>query len=293
MVTATPSLATFAAEHYAARLDSCERNTRQALLAVEQFADWLTRPPMLGDLTESTLAAFLVSLSSRAAPNTIKNKRNYLLHLWRAAWEEGLVPNPPNAKRVPKPRVPAPIPEAYTLDDMRMILDVAERLEGTTEGVASAGYWSSLIRTCYETGGRIGAILKTCPQDFDQITGTLILRGANDKTGKTHFHRLSAKTTHVIAKTEPDRRSRVWPWNKSQCWLCKQLERLILKPAGVAYGRSRGGIFHKFRRTAGTLCEANGGDGSRLLGNTRAVFERHYLDGRVAGNGQSQFLPQL
>lgn len=36
-----------------------------------------------------------------------------------------------------------------------------------------------------------------------------------------------------------------------------------------------------------------GGDGSRLLGNTRAVFERHYLDSRAIGNGQSQFLPPL
>ena len=47
---------------------------------------------------------------------------------------------------------------------------------------------------------------------------------------------------------------------------------------------------HKLRKTAGTLVEMNGGDGSRLIGNKRANFIKHYLDPRF-GSGQLQFLP--
>jgi hypothetical protein len=47
---------------------------------------------------------------------------------------------------------------------------------------------------------------------------------------------------------------------------------------------------HKMRKTAGTLVEANGGDGSKLIGNDRKNFVRHYLDPRF-GAGQLQFLP--
>jgi hypothetical protein len=135
--------------------------------------------------------------------------------------------------------------------------------------------------------------MQTRTEDCDTRAGWIILRSTHDKTGKTHFFRLTRETSEAIASTEPSGRSLLWPWSKSQCWLLKTIQRDILEPAGVSYGRGRGGVFHKIRRPAGTLCEANGGDGARLLGNTRAVFERHYLDGRLVGNGQSQFLPRL
>lgn len=290
MVDSTPSLSEFASEYYNSRLDVCERHKRQVLYTVDQLNSFATEITA-SDLSEELVGRFLSSLS--CSPATVDGKRSCLLAVWRAAWEAGLADRPPRAKLIPKPRVPDQIPEAYTLAEMRAILQAAAILEGTTEGIPSAGFWGSLIRVAYETGGRVGAIMRTRSEDFDERAGWLILRGSNDKTGKTHFFTLTRETTEAISLTSPCGRLFLWPWSKSQCWLSRQLVRLILIPAGVRYGRGRGGVFHKFRRTAGTLCEANGGDGARLLGNTRAVFERHYLDGRLAGNGQSQFLPRL
>ena len=83
----------------------------------------------------------------------------------------------------------------------------------------------------------------------------------------------------------------MWPWSKTREWLQKAV-RKIFKKAGVAYGRPHGGLFHKFRRTSGSLVEAAGGDGARHLGNTRAVFEQHYRDPRICVADAPMILPR-
>jgi integrase len=74
-------------------------------------------------------------------------------------------------------------------------------------------------------------------------------------------------------------------------WLWRRF-RAIVEAAGLTTPRGRMGLFHRLRRTSGSLVEANGGDGSRHLGNTRAVFERSYLDPRIIGRGQVELLPR-
>ena len=66
----------------------------------------------------------------------------------------------------------------------------------------------------------------------------------------------------------------------------------ICKRAGVRYGRRYGGLFHKLRRTSGTLVEQAGADGSRHIGNTRAVFERRYRDPRFMSRVALELLPR-
>lgn len=290
MVSKTSSFVQFVRTYYGNRPDCCANHVRNVIYTAEQLNSFTPalRP---AQLTEDLLGRFLDSLD--CSPVTKCNKRACLLAVWRAAWEHGLTEQPPRPKRIPKPKIPDPVPEAFTLEEMRTILHVTSCLVGLTEGIPSNLYWGSLLRVCYETGGRIGSIMQTRPSDFNTGARWLILRSTTDKTGRSHYYQLTPETTQAIAATNPDRRSLLWPWSKSQCWLLKVLQTKILDPAGVSYGRARGGVFHKFRRTAGTLVEANGGDGSRLLGNTRRVFERHYLDSRAIGNGQSQFLPPL
>ena len=83
----------------------------------------------------------------------------------------------------------------------------------------------------------------------------------------------------------------MWPWPYSREALDKRL-RKILKAAGVRHGRGQGGLLHKFRRTSGTLVEAAGGDGAKHIGNTRKVFESHYLDPRFVDRSQLNLLPR-
>jgi hypothetical protein len=63
----------------------------------------------------------------------------------------------------------------------------------------------------------------------------------------------------------------------------------ILKRAGIA--PTPGRLFRLFRVTSGSMVEANGGDGSRHLGNGRVVFLRHYCDPRILP-GQIDLLPR-
>lgn len=210
MVDSTPTLADFVRQYYSARMDCCERHKRQAIYAADQLNSFATEITA-SDLSEDLVGRFLSSLT--CSPATIESKRSYILAIWRAAWESGRVSQPPRAKLIPKPKVPDPIPEAYTLAEMRAILQAAALLEGTTEGIPSAGFWGSLIRVAYETGGRIGAIMRTRSEDFDERAGWLVLRGSNDKTGRTHFFTFARETTEAIASTSPSGRLLLWPWS--------------------------------------------------------------------------------
>lgn len=285
----------FFRRHYECRLDSTADNYRQAQFAVELFAGWLGHDPQLTELNCENVSRFLSHYSKTVRPATVNAKRRYLLHLWRAAWEEDLLQEPPRAKRIPRAKESAPVVECFTLDEMRKILATAETLRGRTETISSACYWVSIIRTAYETGGRIGSLLSVESSDVSISERWIVFRGDAEKCGRTHWHSLTPATCEWIAKTRPERRRLVWPWHRTRRWLCEFLKTKILKPAGVRCGRGKGGLWHKFRRTAGTLCEANGGDGSRLLGNTRKVFEKHYLDGRILAEqgGQARYLPTL
>ena len=83
----------------------------------------------------------------------------------------------------------------------------------------------------------------------------------------------------------------MWPWVATLNYLDKIFKR-ILKRAGVTYGYRHGGLFHKLRRTSGTLVEAGGEDGSRHIGNTRGVFEARYCDPRFMDRRSLEVLPR-
>lgn len=71
-------------------------------------------------------------------------------------------------------------------------------------------------------------------------------------------------------------RGPVWPLESSKEWFRRQFQRIV-KQAGLA------GSFKMLRRSSGSNVEClNPGRGHEHLGNTRAVFERHYRFGEVA-----------
>ncbi len=249
----------------------------QIELTIRALQRWRRRRVFVEDLTEELLRDFLGEFSKDHSPASTNTARHRLLALWRSAWQQGLLPAQPRTSLVHRVRECPPPPEAWTAAEVARILFAVKWLRGTIAGIPKPDWWRSLILAAFDSGERRGALLAVSPADVSLRTGRI--RFHKTKTGRVRTCCLHADTVVAIGNIYNAARPLLWPWPFSLVNLSGRF-RAILKRARVPYGRGHGGLFHKLRRTSGTLVEANGGDGAKHLGNSRVVFERSYLDRR-------------
>lgn len=266
-----------------------KESQRQMGICVTVFSRWLGHEAELSDLTDQSLRAFLSDYSKTAAPSTVNSKRRQLLALWRFAWEESLVRD--IYRKVRRMSESIDPPEAWTLPEVEVLIRTASRRKGRVAALPAGAWWASILSVAYETGQRISAILAVRIMDVNWPRSMVLFRSGSDKTNRGHVLPISPPTMFLIARIFEGDRELLWPWPMSREWLDKSF-RQIAEEAGLDCGRGRGGLFHKLRRTSGSLVEASGGDGARHLGNTRAVFEKHYRDPRICDGSEFKFLPR-
>jgi integrase len=263
------------------------RHLAGTIVQLEQFAG---RRIFVKDFSEVLIRDYLTWLRSTGrAAETVNSRRADLLALWRCAWDEELVPDPPRSRKVRRLTSPRRIPEAWSSGQVRAILNACSQAPGRICGIPASLWWRSLIGVAYDTGERRGAILATPTKDLLLDHSAVVFR--QTKTGAERFCRLDSSTVEFCRAIYDPCRPLMWPWHGEIDSLNDRLE-TILKRAGVPWGRNRGGVFSKFRKTSGTLVEANGGRGNEHIGNTRKVFEAHYLDPRFLDRSQLDKLPR-
>jgi len=262
----------------------------QMAIAVRLLDRWAKHPVRVSELSNDLLLGFLSDYLQNRSPATVNAKRRFLLALWRYACKKGHPIKPPND--VPKIREHRREPEGWTPDEIERII-VTARQEAGVVGECPAGlWWASLLLVVYSSGERIGALRQVLHSDVSFSHRGIFVRGEFRKTGRDKWRPLPDVSVAACAGIIRPTRERFWPWPYTREWLDERLRR-ILRRSNVSYGRARGGLFNKFRRSAGSHIEANGGDGSKHLDNTRAVFDRHYLDPRLADSSQIDKLPPL
>jgi integrase len=270
------------------RLGLSEGTAYQLRLTVRALERWVGHPVEVEALTETLMRDFLAAYYPGHSPATVNTMRHRLLAVWRQAWQEGLLPAPPRTRLIPRTKERLPLPEAWSPEEVGRILAVVRKLRGMIAGLPKAGWWDSLLRCAYDTGERRGGLLAVRPPEVSLEAQRIIF--TRTKTGRPRVCALHPDTVAAIAAIYDPERALIWPWPYSLVNLSGRF-RTILRRAKVSFGRDHGGLFHKLRRTCGTLIEMNGGDGSRHLGNSRRVFEQSYLDPRFLP-GQLALLPR-
>jgi len=288
MSAKSPSLFEFLEDYALAHPGLGTDSLRQMEMAVRLLDRWAERSLTLYDLSEGLLRRFMADYGGRVRPATVNAKLRSLLAIWRFAYDEELVDRPPRRVR----RMPEELaePEAWTLDEIERIVSAARRQPGEVAGLAAGAWWVSLLLVAYVTGERRGALMRVQCQNLD-LAGRSILF-ARTKQRRARRRALSDQAVAACAAIWCPHRELLWPWPFSREWFDASL-RKILRRAEVSFGRGRGGLMHKFRRTSGSMVEAAGGDGSRHLGNSRRVFERHYAAPRLVGDPTSRHVPKL
>jgi integrase len=222
--------------------------------------------------------------------STINSKRRAILTLWRHAFDQGRHPAFPRG--IAKAREPKRAPRAWTADEVGAILQVCRGQRGMVADLPAADWWESLVLACYDTGQRISALRTLPTEDCDLNTGWILIRAEAQKVAADMVCGLAADTIEAIGRIYDAARDCVWPWPWHPNTLWSRFKRIVLQ-AGVRYPakKSHCDLFHRFRRTSGTLVDAAGGNGAKHLGNSPAVFVQSYLDPTLAGS-QVHLLPR-
>jgi hypothetical protein len=220
------------------------------------------------DLTYDALNANLKALRQLGRSDSyIRNRRVYVLMLWRFAASLDILPDPPMSK-IMKVRRRDFVPRGYVARHVAQLVDVAGRLRGRyASGITRADWWTSFILAAWDTGLSVCDMLAVVRSWIGADGEFVTVRHKTGKRVKVGFHE---STLAVIDGTFPPERKLIWPLTISREMMRKTFHELV-ESAKV------GGSLKWLRSGSGTSVDELHGHGEQHLGNTRQIFERHYL----------------
>lgn len=228
------------------------------------------RQLQVADLADEPVNAYLDWLRANRRPDTVRTRRGNILILWHHAYAEGLTDVAPRRIRRLRPVPRQPV--AWTPQEVLRLVAVAEGLSGRfwRSPLQRGAWWSSLIRTGYDTGLRLGDLLAVETHEVAEV-----MQLVQAKTRRPVAVRLRQATLAAIDQTLADQsRSLVWPlWCGRQTFY--EHMRALVRQSGI-----RPGTFRWLRRAAATACERQQpGSGTVLLGHAScSTTERWYID---------------
>ena len=247
---------------------------------LRMFALHLGREPLTGDLTDETVAAFLSWYEQRegvTSARSVNNRRDYLLCLWRWCNRKRLVDTYPEIDKLP---VPAPDPRAWTIGELKKILDACDQ-QMQVGRIPGWLWWSAVHLFWWDTGERMGATLAARWSDYQPDTGMLFIPGESRKAHKPATYTLKAATKARLALMrllDPDG-EQIFHWPLNVATFYNRYEKL-LKSAGLPCGRKDKA--QKMRRSFASHLEAAGGNATEALQHTaRNITQDSYLDCRI------------
>lgn len=251
----------------------------------------LGRSATVSDLTEDHIAAaaeFKIQAGSSVA--TAKEYRAKLQALAQFAFRRGALKVAPDA---PPLREPRRVPFAWSVDQLRLLfaaVEQSERLVILPGGKIPFRIWlGSLLMCMWDSGERLGALLKVRWKHIDRQTGRLVVPAevrkfrTEDKSFQLHQQTLAAIDLLWQTCPPPSLEAVVFPWPHTISTLMNWYRR-VLKAAGLPHERKQ--MFHAVRRTVASYYTAAGGDATRLLGHSSPSVTQVYLSPAIVQTPQ-------
>jgi integrase len=253
-------------------------SAEQYRIAARSLDTWAHREIALEELCADLINRWIVDLETRLANATVRTRKRHVTALWRSAVAEGLCPNPYHSdsiRRVVLHRRPT---HAWTVEEVRVLVDVARGLDGTLEGnLTRAHFWEQTIRDAWDTALRLGDLLAAQVSDFGSDGSAVLYQS---KTQRPVFVRMLPGTLALHERIGWRTRGRLVPWPFTREHFRKEFERIVLF-AGLS------GSFRKIRRSSATNIEMrHPGWGAIHLGHLTGfrTADAHYFDFRIIGS---------
>lgn len=246
--------------------------------SIQTFERFLRRAGTVNDLTDVIVSRFLQASEDELSRRSCANLRTNLLCLWRFAADQGLTTPPVRVRKVTRPE---PCPIAWTLDEMRAILERISQLRGVfPNGVSRPLYCEALTLFSYESGLRRSDTWRITRSQI-RPDGSIVLR--QHKTQRTHNPRIRPHTLDLIDRLAGDP-PLACPFSSTGDWYVFWREEVI-KPAKVRHGS-----LQQIRRTGASWLALDHPEAvQRYLGHRSATMQRHYVDESIAK--PQQWLP--
>jgi integrase len=243
---------------------------------VKQLCAWAEQPLQLAEVDRPLLSEWARCLLVRSRPSTVNGKLRMVRSLLLAAYDDGVLDRPP--KRNKRLRENLPSPQAWSLDEVRRLLEFLGRLRGHVGGVPASDWWVSLCLTLYWSGARISAVLACEVPDYDGL-GLLVRK---QKNGRAKFYALPQSCCEAIDRILPSG-GRIWEWPLHSRTLWLRFRRYIVA-AGLPVPGRHTDLFHKLRRTNLSYCAAVDPALAQRQADHASLetTRRHYLDPRIA-----------
>ncbi len=173
------------------------------------------------------------------------------------------------------------VPTAWKQCQLSALFATVNALTGTIGTSLERDWWQALLAVMWDSGLRIGALMKA---EWGDVDGEFILIRAETQKDKEEqrfkLHRDTLKALGRLGK----RAGRIFKW--PYCWttLWKRYDKLLEK-AGLPHGRRD--KFHRVRRSVASWFEACGGNATDLLGHSDRRVTMAYLDPDITGKPQA------
>ncbi len=251
--------------------------------AVNSISGWHGKPLAVRDLSRDFVNSWIRHLiAGPNAPATVQNRRRHLLTLWIAADRDGLVNyRKGDTLTVPAPWVP---PRAWTWEQVKKLLDAAERLQGDYPAIQwlvdernrmrRATYWGIVIRMAWDTGLRGCDLLELTP---GMLANDRTIELTQSKTSRWHIVKVHEETELRIRASFSTDRATIIPRLLSPEYFRKQF-RAIIEAAGLR------GSFKTLRKSSATDVEIrHPGCGAAHLGHVIPgdIAHKNYLDPKL------------
>jgi len=262
------------------RLGLGNNAAQQMAISVRLLDRHLGRPATLSDLSEELLVHWLRAMRQAGrSPATCNSKRGSLLTLWRYAARLRLCPPAPEVDRFVEPdRLPA----VWSLEEVGRLLAAASEERGRWGGVRASLCWRIAIGLIWDTGVRIGSVLRARLASVDIDRGWWHVPAEHCKGGRgDRLFRLHAETMDFIKLSLSHPREMLVPYPRHPRRIFLDLKRILAR-AGLPSDRSR--MFHCLRRTAESYGAAAGGIewAAAAVGHSVTVARRSYVSPMVA-----------
>jgi integrase len=252
-----------------------DNTTRLYKISIRNFGRTIGKEPNIGDLTDANVRRHMERMVADGRSKATANKdRAQLLTLWRYAFVKGRICRSPDVQPYPEPER---VPVAWVADEMQRLLDAVSKTPGFYNDVPRSLFWRAIVLIALDTGERIGAIAQA---RWEWLSGNQILFPAEARKGgrRDRLYRLSPETVDLIEQIQKLSKGKVifhFPFCSTSLWAHY---REILNRAELPSGRRD--LFHKLRRTTGSVAYAAGLDAQDVLDHQQRRTTQRYLDPR-------------
>lgn len=248
--------------------------------SINNFRKFLEQDPTLNDLNDVTVSRFLTWFRRLPrSPATVNKERSNLIAIWGYACRQQIKHNWPSVEKEPEPER---VPQAWSRDQLRTLMQTCKAQTGSLAGVPACDWWVALHLIAWDSGERIGAIRKL---QWSHLQDTWLVVPAEIRKGKRRdrLYQLADDTLAALRSIRQPKREAIFPWPFCEAYLWTKYATL-LKEAGLPHGRHS--KFHRMRRSVASHAEAAGADATKLLGHSARKVTTAYLDPRIVEDPQ-------